>query len=192
MTEFYDDNAAYYFDATVDVDMTALRSRFLAYVPANGHILDAGCGSGRDSHAFLEGGYRITAFDASPNMAALAGEYVGQGVEVLRFQDITWVATFDGIWACASLLHVPRPELPDVLQRLTAALNLGGILYASFKYGSQDRDECGRHFTDLDETGLASVLEQVPNLRCVEQWVSDDRRPGHAHERWLNSILRKD
>lgn len=192
MADYYNDNAAEYFESTVHVDMSALRARFLAHVPAQGHILDAGCGSGRDSFAFLHAGYRVTAFDASPELAALAREHIGQPVEVLRFQDITWLNAFDGIWACASLLHVPRPELPDTLQRLARALKSGGVLYVSFKYGDQDRDEAGRHFTDLDETSLALLLDQVPNVHCLEQWVTGDRRPERAHERWLNALLGKD
>lgn len=191
MADYYNENAAEYFQSTVNVDMSALRSRFLAHVPDGGHILDAGCGSGRDSLAFLNAGYRVTAFDASPRMATLAGEHIGQHVEVLRFQDITWSNAFDGIWACASLLHVPRQELSEVLQRLTRALKPGGVLYISFKYGDQDRDEAGRHFTNLDETGLALLLDQVPGLHCLEQWISGDQRVDRAHERWLNAILRK-
>lgn len=192
MADYYNENAAEYFASTVNVDMHALRERFLTHLPARGHILDAGCGSGRDSLAFLNAGYRVTAFDAAPKMAALAEERIGQSVEVLRFQDVTWSNTFDGIWACASLLHVPRSELPDALQRLERALKPGGILYVSFKYGDGEREAGGRRFTDLDETGLATLLERVSGLRRLEQWITGDQRRGRAHEPWFNALLVKD
>jgi SAM-dependent methyltransferase len=98
---------------------------------------------------------------------------------------------FDGIWTCASLLHVPSAELPDVVDRLRTALKPGGILYASFKYGSGEREQHGRRFTDLDEAGLAALLEQVPGLEPVETWTTSDRRPGRESERWLNTLLRR-
>jgi len=192
MADYYNENATDYFASTVNVDMGALRERFLAHLPARGHILDAGCGSGRDSRAFLSAGYPVTAIDTSERLAELASRHIGQPIHVLAFQDMTWTDRFDGIWACASLLHVPRPELPDLLRRLAHALKSGGVLYVSFKYGDRDREDSGRHFTDLDEAGLATLLEQVPGLRRLEQWVTGDRRAGRAHERWLNALLRKD
>jgi hypothetical protein len=98
---------------------------------------------------------------------------------------------FDGIRACASLLHVPNVELPDVMGRLRAALKPGGILYGSFKYGSGEREHNGRRFTDLDEPGLAGLLAHVPGLEPVETWTTGDRRPGRESERWLNTLLRR-
>jgi hypothetical protein len=86
---------------------------------------------------------------------------------------------------------VPTAELPDVVGRLRAALKPGGILYASFKYGSGEREHNGRRFTDLDEPGLAGLLEQVPGLEPVETWTTGDLRPGRESERWLNTLLRR-
>ncbi len=97
-------------------------------------------------------------------------------IEVLRLQEIDWEDRFDGIWACASLPHVPLAELPEVLGRLGRALKPEGVLYASFKYGSGEREHEGRRFTDLDEKGLAALVEAVPALVVLETWVSGDRR----------------
>jgi SAM-dependent methyltransferase len=109
----------------------------------------------------------------------------------LRFQEISWQQQFDGIWACASLLHVPPVELPDVMQRLHRALKPGGVLYASFKYGRGERDHHGRRFTDMDERGLAELLHHVSELDPLETWTTGDRRPDREAERWLNTLLRK-
>jgi SAM-dependent methyltransferase len=189
--DYYQQHADTFFDDTVEVDMTPLYGPFLPLLAEGAAILDAGCGSGRDSLAFAKLGYSVTAFDASPALVALAEQHSGQPVHCLRFQDMTWRDAFDGIWACASLLHVPTVDLPDVMGRLRAALKPGGILYASFKYGSGERAHHGRRFTDLDEPGLAALLEQVPGLEPVETWTTSDRRPGRESERWLNSLLRR-
>ncbi len=189
--DYYQHHADTFFDGTVEVDMTPLYGRFLPLLAEGAAILDAGCGSGRDALAFGNLGYSVTAFDASPAFVALAERHTGQPVQCLRFQDITWQEQFDGIWACASLLHVPSAELPDVVDRLRKALQPGGILYASFKYGSGEREHHGRRFTDLDEPGLVALLELVPGLEPVETWTTGDRRPGRESERWLNTLLRR-
>jgi len=96
-TAYYAKNAQGFFTETVAVDMEPLYERFLPRLPAGGHILDAGCGSGRDSRAFIECGYRVTAFDASPELARLACRHIGQEVLVMRLEDMDWHRTFDGI-----------------------------------------------------------------------------------------------
>ena len=169
--------------------MAPLYARFLAHVSAGWQILDAGCGSGRDALAFRRLGYAVTAFEASPTLARMASAHCGLPVEVRRFQEIDREDRFDAIWACASLLHVPMAELPDVLQRLGRALKPVGVLYASFKYGAGEREQEGRRFTDLDEDGLAALVEAVPALEVVETWVTGDRREGREGERWLNALV---
>jgi len=188
-TAYYRANADTFFADTLAVDMAPLYARFLPHLPVGGRILDAGCGSGRDARAFRDRGYAVTAFDASAELATLAAVHLGQPVQVLRFQDLEWTQAFDGIWACASLLHVPGAELPEVLRRLVRALRPGGILYASFKYGNGEREHHGRRFTDLDEAGLATLLTQVQGLTELETWKTGDRRPGRESERWLNALL---
>jgi hypothetical protein len=109
-------------------------------------------------------GYGVTAFEASPPPARLASVHCGLPVEVRRFQEVEWHDRFDGIRACASLLHVPMAELPAVLRRLGRALKPERVLYASFKYGSGEREHGERRFTDLDEAGLDAVWEvATPN-----------------------------
>ena len=104
--QYYKQFAAEFFGSTVAVDMAAIHQRFLALLKPGAHILDAGCGSGRDAKAFAEAGFRVTAFDASPELARLASDHCGFEVTVRRFEDIAEVEAFDGIWRCASLLHV--------------------------------------------------------------------------------------
>ena len=186
---YYDANAEAFCEATLAVEMSPFYARFLARVPPGGRILDAGCGSGRDALAFRVRGFEVVAFDASAALARLAAEHCGLPVEVLRFQDLDWRDRFDGIWACASLLHVPAAELPEVLHRLARALKPGGVLYASFKYGQGERHHDQRRFTDLDEAGLGALLREVPAFAELDTWVTRDRRAERSHERWLNTLL---
>lgn len=173
------------------LDLSSLYGRFLAHLPASAYILDAGCGSGRDARAFRARGHTVTACDASPALARLASAHCGLTVQVRRFQELTWQGRFDGIWACASLLHVPADELPDVLRRLAAALKPQGILYASFKHGQGEREHGGRYFTDRDEPSLAALLRVAPYFTTLETWITGDQRPGQTAEPWFNVLLRK-
>ncbi len=188
---YYNDNATEFFADTVNVDMAELHARFLAYVPAGGMILDAGCGSGRDSHAFLAQGYRVRAFDASPELARLASELIGQTVATRTFDHVDEMACYDGIWACASLLHLREHEVPGALGRLWVALKPEGVFYLSFKLGEGERTHNGRHFTDATETRLKSWLPQLGDVESVEYWITKDLRPDRQEESWLNAVIRR-
>lgn len=188
--DYYDRNASRFVEGTLHVDMSALHARFLAHVPAGALILDAGCGSGRDSKAFLEAGFRVRAFDASAELARLAQTHIGQPVEVRRFEHVTERSHYDGIWACASLLHVAEAELPATLARLWASLKPGGVFYLSFKHGEGERSDGERHFTDATEQRLAEWIAGLPELGSVECWITEDQRP-ERNEQWLNGLLRR-
>jgi SAM-dependent methyltransferase len=187
---YYDQNGEAFFRRTVDLDMGAERARFLAHLLPGASILDAGCGSGRDALAFARAGYAVTAFDASPEMVRLAQGHTGLPVLQLTFKKMTWLEAFDGVWASASLLHVARADLPETFGRVVAALRPGGVAYASFKLGEDEREVEGRRFTDMTE-GLLRALTEGACLAVVDLWVSADGRPGHEGEQWLNGIGRR-
>lgn len=188
--KYYQDNAQTFFDGTVNVDMSSLYETFTKHLTPGARVLDAGCGSGRDAKALLEMGYQVEAFDASSAMVDLAREYTGLPVQLMTFADVDWKEEFDGIWCCASLLHVPGAELPRVMQKLADALKPGGVWYVSFKYGSGEREVDGRRFTDMDEVGLKGMLEAVAMIEIESLWMTRDKRPGRD-ELWLNGVLQK-
>ena len=188
--DFYNTNADSFYTSTVDVDMSHLYSRFTEHLPSNAHILDAGCGSGRDSKAFLTMGYRVTAFDASQEMVKRAKEHTGLNVQCLSFEQFQSAEKYDGIWSCASLLHIPMGELPAIMKRLEGMLAAGGVWYLSFKYGTGEREKDGRHFTDINEGILTDLLTPLHGLEVVSTWVTEDARPDRD-EKWLNAIIKK-
>lgn len=189
--QYYDRNAREFINNTATVDFTATQTRFVSKLEKGSHILDFGCGSGRDTNYFLSQGYQVTATDGSVELCKLAGEYTGISVKHMMFQELEEKEVYDGIWACSSILHLPLPELNDVFQRITAALKKEGILYTSFKYGNYEGERNGRYFTDMTEARFAGFIEEFDGLQIEEQWISADVRPGRGEEQWLNIILRK-
>jgi SAM-dependent methyltransferase len=187
---YYDENYQEYFRNTVDADMSELIEKFLSYLKPGARILDAGCGVGRDTKVFIRKGYEVEAFDSSIQMVRLSSEYTGQMTRLLRFEDMDYVDEFDGIWACASLLHVSRVDLPDVFRRLERALKKGGVLYASFKVGS-DYAENGRNFTCFDEGAMIDFMESFSALSIIETIVTKDVRDENSKVFWTNIFLQK-
>jgi SAM-dependent methyltransferase len=189
---YYDKSADAFEEQTADLDMSAIQMRFLAHMPPSGTILDAGCGVGRDALFFAQRGYRMAAFDASAEMVARARRRLGgvADVQQMGFEDVNWVDAFDGIWACASLLHVATADLPGVSRRLVTALRPGGVWYLSFKYGEGERYSRGRRFTDQTEETLKQALSGL-DVEVVDTWVSGDIRAGRSDEAWLNVVVRK-
>jgi SAM-dependent methyltransferase len=186
---YYDEHATEYVQRTLDVDLSHLYDRFLTHIPPGGHILDAGSGSGRDTLYFLDKGYEVTAFDASEELATLSSEITGQNTLHLRFQEIDFRNAFDGIWANASLLHVPPCEIDDVIARLCRALKAGGVLFASFKRGKEDYTEGDRYFNCYTEDSLHTLFKRHPTLERVEVWTNQDRSRDSLT--WLNAIYQK-
>lgn len=187
---FYDEQ---YAESTAHLDMQKLYDRFEKYLPEGASVLDAGCGSGRDSKHFIEKGYTVTAFDASGIMCEYASMLTGQEVRKLTFQEMDYQDCFDGIWACASLLHVLEDELVSVIKKVIAALKPGGVLYASWKYGKGTRfdDHSCRLFCDMDENNIIRYFSDKDGIQIEETWETNDVRENINSQIWLNIIVKK-
>jgi SAM-dependent methyltransferase len=143
--QFYRSNAQSYAD-WAKAPSTRLRA-FLALLPPGGSILELGCGAGNHSAVMLEAGFAVRATDGSPEMAAIASRRLGHPVEAMLFHELDAHEAYDGVWASACLLHVPREELAGILTRIHRALRPSGAFYASFKVGEGDgRDNLGRYY----------------------------------------------
>lgn len=188
-TKYYDDNAQSFYRSTVDVDMKDLYSQFLPFIGAAGRILDLGCGSGRDTKHFVDLGYQVDAIDASKEMVSLASVKSGIKVKHMTFQQFSANCKYDGIWACASLLHVEPKALGSLFVQISQWLKASGLLYVSFKYGDSVRVKGGRVFTDMDKRQLVSLLGES-DLVLKESWVTEDQRPEQVGK-WLNALIVK-
>lgn len=189
--DYYDQNAQEFFDATVNLTMEHLYQPFLEHIPKHGKILDAGCGSGRDSLYFKKHGYSVTAMDSSEQLVKLASELLGEDVLLMSFDELEFCDEFDGIWACASLLHVPKSSIDAVLHRLTGALKAGGVLYASFKYGDGETIERERLFNNYTEDTFTQLVEKHISLDILRVWKTEDVRKDRKGKYWLNTLVKK-
>ena len=158
-------------------------------------ILDAGCGSGRDAKFFADRGYTVHAFDVSTTMVDATKALLGSSGSVHHhdFVDIAQCAeypsVFDGIWACASLLHVPGGEraVMKAIQCLAEKLAPKGILFVSFKVGNGSRvDAWGRYFFNATAASLPSIIPS--GFAATKIWETGDEL-GREDVRWLSAII---
>ena len=187
-TEYYNRNASAYYDQTVNLEISNRYNQFLKFIPPNGEILDAGCGSGRDSLFFKQQGYSVVSFDVSKDLVDLASRLIGQKVLHMSFGDLNFENEFHGIWANASLLHVPQEEMDDVLEKLSRSLKKNGVLYASFKYGDKERTDGDRFFNDFNEDKLRLLMNRHKNLKTENIWITEDVRAERKNEFWMNVL----
>lgn len=189
---YYNQNADAFVKGTQNADMSEQYRFFLKHLSPNCRILDLGCGSGRDSAYFSSLSLEVTAVDGSEELCKRVKENYGINALCIKFEDMSFAAEFDAIWACASLLHVKKADMPNVMDKVSAALKPGGILYASFKYGSDERVSNGRFFNDYTENDIDALLTPKNQLALLEYWITEDVRPDRSGERWLNFIAKRD
>jgi SAM-dependent methyltransferase len=143
--QFYRRNAQSYADWAKAP--SARLKDFLALLPPGGSILELGCGAGNHSAEMLAAGFKVRATDGSSEMAEIASRRLGHPVETLLFDQLDAHDAYDGVWASACLLHVPRGDLAAILGCIHRALKPEGLFYASFKVGEGDgRDNLGRYY----------------------------------------------
>lgn len=155
--KFYSNEAEAYTTRGVPASKRHLHT-FMTRLPAGGRVLELGCGAGQDSEAMLAEGFDVTPSDGTEAIAAAAAKRLGRAVKVLLFEDIEETDAYDGVWANACLLHVPREHLPAIIARVQRALVPGGVFYASFKAGeAEGRDRFGRYYNYPSPEWLAGA-----------------------------------
>ena len=186
---YYTEHSKEYIENTIRCDMSKQYHFFEKYLVSDAtHILDIGFGSGRDSLYFSHK-FDVTSIDPTPEFCN-HGEEIGlPHVYCMKAEEINFQTVFDGIWACASLLHIESELLSSVFQKCSTALKKEGIMYCSFKYGDFQGFRNDRYFIDLNETSLLKHLENT-GLKLIDSNISLDVRPDRK-EKWLNAILKK-
>lgn len=183
--QYYSTNYKEYISTTQKVDMTEHYRRFLPYLSQGAKILDVGFGSGRDMLYFESKGYNVLGID---NVSEFVdnGKANGLNVELCDFHNLPYIETFDGVWACASLLH--SNDLLIAFNNLYKALKVGGYVYLSMKYGKDSRVENGRFYQYVDEQKL-KILCENSNFSIVKIYNSEDLLK--RNNCWINAILTK-
>ena len=188
--DYYENNAESFTQGTLDVDFTDVQDWFLDYIPECGRILDFGCGSGRDTAYFLKKGYMVDAIDGSEKLCKIASDNTGIDVKHMLFQELDAFDEYDGIWACASIIHLPKETLKIVFKKMICAIKPAGHIYVSFKYGDFEGYRNDRYFADFEEESFASFVNAFPEVSIMAEKVTADVRPGRQNEKWLNVILK--
>lgn len=190
--KYYDDNIESYkeqelndFSKNYNFEIPDI---FLSYLNSKSHILDLGCGTGRDSKYFMDKGYQVTSIDGSYEMCKVAENLLKKEVEQINFLDINYNEEFDGVFACASLLHLDNKDLIVVLNKISRALNQNGILYTCFKYGNSTRVDNGRFYNDMNEEKFLDLIKNIENLKIIKCWISEQYK---SNTKFLNYIIKK-
>ena len=189
--KYYNENAQSFASGTVSVKFTEVQDKFLEKLNPDAYILDFGCGAGRDTKYFLSRGYQIDAIDGSEQLCRIASKYTGIKVRQMLFQELDEKEKYDGIWACASILHLPKKQLREVLENMYAALKSEGWIYTSFKHGKFEGERNGRYFTDFTTDTFKEFIHDMHGFKIEEHWITGDVRPGRGEEKWLNLLLQK-
>lgn len=189
--KYYDENAESFASGTIDAGFSEVHNKFIGYLPQDSYILDFGCGAGRDTKFFLEKGLRVDAIDGSEKLCEIASRNTGIAVKRMLFSELEDIDKYDGIWACASILHLKKEELKDVIKKMIRAVKPGGLIYTSFKYGQFEGYRNDRFFTDFTEESFHEFIKEFSGILITEEWISSDVRPGRGNEKWLNLILKR-
>ena len=186
---YYNEHAKEFYEGSINADMSELINKFTSYLQPGAHILDAGSGVGRDTKTFLDMGFKVSAFDASEEMVKMSTEYTGVQTRLLKFEEMDYDNEFDGIWACASLLHVKKEDMEVVFSKLSKALKQNGILFVSYKYRDIDYEKDGRFFSCFTNDEFDTFTQKFKDFKILSKFITFDVRPNRIDEKWLNAII---
>lgn len=191
--EYYNNNAKIYCEQTLVGNLQENYDKFLKYLPQGAYILDFGCGSGRDSKYFMENGYKVKAIDGSIEMCKLASKYINQEVNCMKFEELNDINTYDGIWACSSILHIEKENLSNTLIKMIDALKGNGIIYTSFKIGTGYEIKEGKYYNYLTKNEMVETLNKISkNVKLVDYFETLPSTKRTAHNTiWGNFIIKK-
>ena len=190
----YDANADAFWAGTRDHDVASSRAALLDAIAAGPtappfRILDLGCGPGRDLAAFAALGHRVVGVEGSARFVEMAR---ASGFEVLA-QDFLRLAlpsaSFDGVFANASLFHVPTRELPRVLSELRAALSASGVLFASNPHGRGEEGWNGDRYGAYHTHEAWRAMVEAAGFVELRHWYRPEGKP-RSEQPWLATLYR--
>lgn len=190
---YYERNAQQFFAGTVEHDVSQNIAALLGAIECAPPytILDLGCGPGRDLKAFAALGHRAIGVDGSARFVDMARAY--SGCEVWQ-QDFVHLALppglFDGVFANASLFHVPGSALPKVLGQLHAALKPGGVLFSSNPRGHNEEGWNGGRYGSYHDFDAWQKFMMAAGFIPVHHYYRPPNLP-RAQQPWLASVWRK-
>lgn len=188
--DYYSTNADSFIERSLKADMSEVYAEFTALIPLGGKVLELGCGAGRDLLYFAKKGFDSIGLEPNEALANHARTYSSRSVIEQNFEDTRWIDAFDGIWACASLLHMKKVDLPNIFSKVSLALKEDGIFYCSFKKGSFEGERDGRYFCDLTMDNLSQLVLENTKLKPHKVWETTELRES-GDQVWVNGIFKK-
>lgn len=188
---YYNTHASDMIENTLKVDLQPIYDKFEQLIKPGAKILDVGFGSGRDSLHFASKGYSVVSIDFASEVYSRGKILLNNEVLLVDVREMRYKNEFDAIWASAVFFHFTMDEIKDVLHRCYDALKTGGIVYLSFKYGEQELLRHGRYFNDFNEKKFETLMNNVDYFDMTQMWQTNDARPNHTEQYWLNVILTK-
>lgn len=190
MSNYYESNAERYAAETLSADMSEQYQRFLPLLKDGVKLLDVGSGSGRDACYFQKQGYQVTALEPSKNLCREIRKVFSGEIMCSDIQNYQPAERYDGIWACASLIHLQEEEVLQFFEKIDQYLADNGIIYISGKNGiSTGKVEDGRFFLEFTEQLVEKILTVNKQLKLEQLWYTEDVS-GRRGFRWLNVVLR--
>ncbi|MBN2794532.1 MAG: class I SAM-dependent methyltransferase, partial [Clostridia bacterium] len=186
---YYNKNSDNYINQTFSMDIQHLYDSFIPYMKPSGKLLDLGCGSGRDSNYFSKMGYEVVSVDGSWKMVEHCKNILTNEVILSTFEAYVPQSEFDGIWASASLLHVKKEHVKEIMVKYIRYLKVNGVFYCSFKSDQVDFEEDGRFFTCFTLEEMEILLHNIPHIKVLTLKYSKSLQ--NRGFRWLNIILQK-
>lgn len=186
---YYNKNADAYIESTADVDFSDIYSRFLSYIPDGGRIMDLGCGSGRDVIWFRDHGYEAYGLDASRELVKRIEDEYDIPVFTGLIEEWTTSTLFDGVWCCASLMHLADNALEQFFGNLKWNLKPDGVLFMSVKSGIETGyDDKWRYLRNFTEKDIHEIIEHNRELKLSELWYTEDKLARDSFK-WMNAII---
>lgn len=188
--DYYNRNADWYYWTTVGVDMDVFRKKFASYLPGEASVIDMGCGSGRDVMSFSDMGHDALGLDGAKELLKLAEERLGIKTKAADISDYKAASPYDGVWCCASLIHLNGEEKARFFRNLDRNLKSGGVIYISVRDGIKTgRDDNGVYMSNCSEAELRKYLEDA-GCEILEMKVTEDALE-RGGVKWLNVIAGK-
>lgn len=190
----YNTRAESFWAATRDHDVRQNRDALLMALGCGGPwtILDLGCGPGRDLKAFSELGHRAIGLDGASRFVEMAAAFSGCEVWHQDFLTLDLPDSFfDGVFANASLFHVPRQNLPHVLGQLRATLRIGGVFFCSNPRGTNEEGYRDGRYGVLYDWPTWSKLLHDAGFAAVDHYYRPPDAPPEQ-QRWIASVWRKE
>lgn len=190
MCKYYETNAKRYARETFSADMSEQYQRFLPLLSGQARILDVGSGSGRDACYFQKHGYQVTALEPSKNLCREIRKVFSGEIVCSDIQNYQPDQQFDGIWACASLLHLREKEIVHFFEKMNLYLKDNGIIYFSGKNEiPTGRAADGRYFLEFTEPLVEKILAANERIQLEELWYTEDVS-GREGFRWMNVVMK--